>query len=148
MHFYQRGMVELRKQLRFVDEAAQPGEKSLHVLARLHRNPLRVAARREHRGHVFLQRHGPPQRMIVCAIDDAETAFAERAEDLELVHAGAGRQRSRRACSRLFWRREYGVVGKAWVGHCSRRLLGWSRTSLGSATRWATHELRARNGTI
>src|SRR4029434_2047501 len=102
-------MVEVSQQLRLVDEAAQPGEEGLNMLARLHRNPLRVTARREDRGHVLLQRHGPPQRMVVCAVDNAEAAFAECAEDLKLIHAGADRQRSRRSSSLLFWRREYGV---------------------------------------
>src|SRR5215510_13128924 len=78
-------MVELREHPRFIDKAAQADLKNLDVAARCDRHRLLGSAIRERRREIFLQRHLALEDAIVRKIDDAEPAFADESDDLELV---------------------------------------------------------------
>ncbi len=85
----QRRMIELRQQLRFVDEAAQAGDEGFHVLVRFDRHRQIRLTRRQRRWHVLLQRDVAPEMVVIGAIDDAKAAFADDADNFELCHACA-----------------------------------------------------------
>jgi hypothetical protein len=84
-HAHQRGVVEARQGLGFLDEALQALVKGLAQLAGA-RQHLRAAARvalRDAGRHVLLDGAHLPERVVPGAVDDAEAAFAELGQDLE-----------------------------------------------------------------
>ncbi|CAB3791560.1 hypothetical protein LMG28688_03328 [Paraburkholderia caffeinitolerans] len=87
-------MVELREQLRFVDEALEPGAEGVLVALRAHRDIGAAGHARGERGRdVLLERHVAAQQRVPGEIDDAEAAFADQPDDLELGDARVDRQR-------------------------------------------------------
>ncbi len=88
-HLDQRRMIELRQQLRLVDEAAQARDEGLDMLVRFDRDREIGLARRQRRWHVFLHRDVAAKQVVVRSIDHAEAAFADDADNFELGHARA-----------------------------------------------------------
>ena len=86
-------MVEAREQPRLVDERAQADRVGLGEGARAHGDLRPLAARRERRRHVLLERDLALERVVLRQVDDAEAADAEHAHDLEFAEAGAWRKR-------------------------------------------------------
>ena len=95
MHAHQRRVAELRERARLVDEAAQPGLEGGREPIGTHVHAVVADAPREHRGHVFLDRDLALQRVVVGPVDDAEAAFADHLEQLELIEPVADGQRVR-----------------------------------------------------
>ncbi len=92
VHLDQRGVIELRQQARFLDETLEADGESLAVPLRAHHDLLVRPASGKGARHVFLDGHHAAQRSVEGEVDDAETAFANHADDFKIGQAGALRQ--------------------------------------------------------
>ena len=100
VHLDQRRVVKLGQHLGLVDKAAQPGDEGLGLALRAHADLGPLAAHGDHRRHVLFDGHLPVQRVVPGPVDDAETAFAHNAQQLEFTQPGAHHQRIARAAMR------------------------------------------------
>jgi hypothetical protein len=86
-------MLEAREEARFLDEADHAGAIGLGMVRRQRRDRLLVAPHGVRRREVLLDRDVTVQDLVEREVDDAEAAFAEHANDLELADLRARRQR-------------------------------------------------------
>ncbi len=97
----ERGVVEARQHARLVHERTQAHGEGLGMRRRAQRHALVAPARRERRGHVFLQGHLALERVVPGPVDDAEAADAQHGAQLELRQPRADGQRVAGVAGRL-----------------------------------------------
>ena len=86
-------MVEAREHARLGDERLEPCLEQAFLAVRAQVDARAVAASGEAGRHVFLDRDEPLLRGVARQVHDTEAAFAEHADELELVQPRAGLER-------------------------------------------------------
>src|SRR5947207_5424439 len=140
-------MVASGQRVGFIDEGLQTFCKEVGLRGGPWHNLRCIIAPRNPRRHVLPDRHRYRERAVRGRVDDRRTALADDFPNLELVEAGARRQRAGRGADGTLRRLlADGSRCRLWRLHANRlgTRLGFSVGRLGSVTAFGEASLKRR----